>query len=89
MRGFNKEFELYNDRLKSYDEEVEKMEKDFSYLLNPVHLPQAYSQALIETSRRREFRDIFDKKLKSMTILLDSEKEKRKKFLQQYGRILP
>ncbi|CAD8109085.1 unnamed protein product [Paramecium primaurelia] len=89
LRALDKEFEQHNEKIRQYDEEVEKMEKDFSYLLNPVLLPQAYQQALIETSRRKEFRDIFDKKIKSLMSLIDQEKDKRKKFLQQYGRILP
>ena len=42
MRNFNKEFDSLNDKIKSIDEEVDKMEKDFSYLLNPVQLPSAY-----------------------------------------------
>ena len=36
MRGYNKEFEALVDKIKSSEEEVDKMEKDFSYLLNPV-----------------------------------------------------
>lgn len=39
MRGFNIEFEKLNDKIKLIDDEVEKMEKDFSYLLNPTLLP--------------------------------------------------
>jgi hypothetical protein len=39
MRGFNVEFEGLNDKIRLIDEEVEKMEKDFSYLLNPTQLP--------------------------------------------------
>ncbi|KAM3136644.1 hypothetical protein pb186bvf_011280 [Paramecium bursaria] len=89
MRGYNKEFEGLVEKIKSSEEEVDKMEKDFSYLLNPVQLPQAYQQALLETSRRREFRDVFEKKLKTLMGIIDIEKEKRRKFLNIYGRILP
>lgn len=58
------EFDQLNEKIKSIDDDVEKMEKDFSYLLNPTQLPLAYDCALQETSRRKEFKDFFDKKYK-------------------------
>jgi hypothetical protein len=65
------------------------MEKDFSYLLNPALLPNAYQQALLETSRRNEFKVWLDTRLRQVAAGLEVEKEKRTKFLSQFGRILP
>ena len=47
------------DRIKIVNQELDKIEKDFAYLLNPSQLPNAYQNALVEVSRRREFLDVF------------------------------
>jgi hypothetical protein len=65
------------------------MEKDFSYLENPTLLPEAYEKCLEEISRRREFYRYFEKTYKQLNMVVDYEKEKRMKFLNVYGRILP
>lgn len=80
---------ISNEKMKQINDEIDKMEKEFSYLLNPSLLPTAYHASLVEVSRRREFASTFDKKLKKLQFLTDSEKDLRKKFLAQFGRILP
>ena len=89
MFKFITELKAYNDRVKKLDEEIEKMDKNFSYLMNPSLLPSAYQASIIETSRRREYKDIFDKKFKKLQTFIDVEYERRKKFLANFGRILP
>jgi len=80
---------ISNEKMKHMNEEIDKMDKEFSYLLNPSHLPGAYQSSLAEVSRRREFALIFDKKFKKLQNLVENEKDQRKRFLAQYGRILP
>lgn len=46
---------MTNEKMKKLMEELEKVEKNFSYLLNPSLLPTAYNASLSEISRRREF----------------------------------
>jgi len=77
------------EKMKKLNEDVEKLEKDFSYLLNPSHLPGAYNAALVEVSRRREFHTIFDRKYKELKGFVDTELDKRLRFLAQFGKILP
>lgn len=64
MFKFASELKSYNERVKKLDEEIEKMDKNFSYLMNPSLLPSAYQASIVETSRRREYKEIFDKKVK-------------------------
>ncbi len=65
------------EKMKKLNEEVDKLEKDFSYLLNPSHLPAAYNASLVEVSRRREFSSVFDKRYKELKGFVDTELEKR------------
>lgn len=77
------------EKMKKLQEDMEKVEKNFSYLLNPSLLPQAYQATLGEISRRREFQAAFENDLRALLALVEREKEKRIAFIQNYGRILP
>ena len=69
--------------------DIKKLEMDFSYLLNPSQLPKAYKESLKEISRRRHFNKLLKAKLAALNKIGDLENHKRKKFLGQYGRVLP
>lgn len=68
---------MFSDRSKKISEDFEKMEKNFSYLLNPSMLPAAYSATLQEISRRNEFTRLFEKEVAYIQTMIDKENEKR------------
>lgn len=72
---------LQSEKLTKLIEDIDKLDRDFNYLLNPSHLPSAYQASLVEVSRKREFLLNFDKAVKKVQIMCDIEKENRKKFL--------
>ncbi len=56
MHKIHQELELIIcDKLKKYNDEADKLEKEFQYLNNCNIFPQAYQETLMEISRRREF----------------------------------
>ena len=65
----------------SLNTDISKLEKDFTYLLNPSKLPNAYNQAIKEVSRRNEFNEYYTSKLSKINSLFKMEYEKRKRFL--------
>lgn len=77
------------DRAKKLQEDFDKMEKNFSYLLNPSYLPAAYQASLVEISRRNEFSKVFEREVACLQGLVDKENERRQLFITQQGKILP
>ena len=75
--------------VKYLQECLTKLENDFTYLLHPSKLPRAYEKALIEVTRRRRFRKLVDEEVEKLKKQLDSEREKRDSFLNEYGKLLP
>ena len=67
--------------MRKFNEDIERMEKDFSYLLNPSLLPNAYNSALQEISRRRDFNQIFEQEVNSLNAFIELEYEKRNSFI--------
>jgi len=80
---------IQNEKFKQISDDIDKMEKDFSYLLNPTLLPASYQASLAEVNRRRDFCAVYEKTLRKLQCIIDIEKEARKRFLAQHGRILP
>lgn len=82
MNKLGNDIQLINTKKAvSLNQEISKLEKDFTYLLNPSKLPIAYNQAIKEVSRRNEFNEYYNSKIKEITSLYKSEYEKRKRFL--------
>lgn len=52
-------------------------------------LPKAYEKALIEVSRRRKFRKIVEEQHNKLSEFISKEREKRLKFMNEYGKIIP
>jgi hypothetical protein len=66
MLKYTNELNLLCDKYVKFSEEIDKMDRDFNYLLNPSLLPAAYNASLAEVSRKREFLANFDKAVKKI-----------------------
>ncbi len=48
------------EAMKSINDSMARVDKDFAYLLHPAKLPRAYEKAVLEIARRRKFRRLID-----------------------------
>lgn len=61
--------------------DIQKLNKDFSYLRKPSILPRAYECSLIEMKRRMNFRKGLDSYVVKLKKVIDTEKERRNTFI--------
>lgn len=66
-----------------------KIEKDFSSLIKPSLLPQAYDDLLKEVSRRRKIFKQLSQIVEDVSSIVNNENQERKSFLTKYGNVLP
>lgn len=76
------------DKLGRYSEGIKNLEKDYSYLINPSHFPEAYNSSLIEIKRRIIFNKKITKDFERIKQLVVKENANRKQFIQDYGKYL-
>ena len=86
---FLQDFKLIGKKQKQLTSECEALDDDFAWIQKPQKFPQAYRETLQEISRRREYALVFEKKWKGLQDMQDLEKKRRKRFLAEWGNVLP
>jgi hypothetical protein len=77
------------DAIKTLNDNLARVVKDFSYLKHPSQLPRAYEKSLIEVQRRKKFRKLVDEEAARLQTFIGREREQRLLFLNELGKILP
>lgn len=77
------------ENIKTLNDALARVDKDFAYLLHPQKLPRSYEKALIEVARRRKFRRLIDEEYTRIKKAVKKEQETRNLFMSEYGRLLP
>ena len=75
--------------VKALTDGIVRLDKDFTYLKNPILLPRAYEQSLLEVRRRKRFRKVLDEEYKKLKSYIETEKQARSLFMNEYGKVLP
>ena len=77
------------ENIKTLNDGLIRIDKDYAYLMHPSKLPRAYEKAMIEIARRRKFRRLLDEEFNRVKKAVKKEQESRTLFMNEYGRLLP